>query len=562
VKILDEFLKGRWLYHDELFGLATNLVYVSGGKKLMNETMEEYNRLGITSYTDNNFKILTYLKVAMYPPQPIHEFSPFEEDQEYHDLISATKDIRGKIDIIQPVERIELAEAESKLKYHFDSILLTGEKGKIYIIKSATGIGKTQLYTSTSGITISIPTHQLKNEVSERMKVKYVTAPDPILFDDDSINQAMERYYLMGLPKKATAILYTIAEHEGTGRYSEHDVQSAKRYLLQLGELTTSNDVVITTHSRTFYSDYTHDTIIYDEDPLNHIIDIKQIQLSDLYQLNIQSKNIFHGELDSTIEYLEKCEPNVIVESPRHIIDLDELVKKATNSYLDSNVFEFFNSTYVMKDSVNSNLIHYVVKRNFPVDKKIIVMSASVPVYIYQQLYGDRVEVIDISDVKQQGSVIQHTKRSCSRNGLNRYVQLISDEVGDNPVITFKSFKHHFKNPVDEIHFGNCSGYDTMKGKNLAVVGTPHRNNVEYMLTGKVLGIDSTDTVMSFQNIDYNGFRFKFNCFDNEELRKIQLALIESDLVQAVGRARTLRTGAQVRLYSNFPLRISERFIY
>ena len=86
--------------------------------------------------------------------------------------------------------------------------------------------------------------------------------------------------------------------------------------------------------------------------------------------------------------------------------------------------------------------------------------------------------------------------------------------------------------------------------------------NIQYFLTAKVLGVDfkTTDTTMSHQKIEFNGFGFKFNCFDNEELRKIQLSLIESDLIQAVGRARTLRTSAHVDLYSNFPLRISDEF--
>ena len=179
-------------------------------------------------------------------------------------------------------------------------------------------------------------------------------------------------------------------------------------------------------------------------------------------------------------------------------------------------------------------------------------------------MFGDRIEVIDIRDVEQSGTISQYTKWSCSRNGLNRYVDTISKEVGDTPVITFKSFGHQFNNPVKEMYFGNCSGYDGMKGKDMAVVGTPHRNNIEYFLTAKVLGIDfrTTDTTMSHQKIEYNGFRFKFNCFDHEDLRNIQLSLIESDLVQAVGRARTLRTSAHVDLYSNFPLRLSDEFRY
>ena len=136
--------------------------------------------------------------------------------------------------------------------------------------------------------------------------------------------------------------------------------------------------------------------------------------------------------------------------------------------------------------------------------------------------------------------------------------------MGDKPVITFKAFKHHFNNPVEEMYFGNCSGYDTLMGKDIAVVGTPHRNNVEYFLTAKVLGIEfnTTDTTMTYQQVTHNGFKFKFNCFDNEDLRMIQFSLIESDLIQAIGRARTLRTNAKVEVYSNYPLRISDDFIY
>lgn len=67
---------------------------------------------------------------------------------------------------------------------------------------------------------------------------------------------------------------------------------------------------------------------------------------------------------------------------------------------------------------------------------------------------------------------------------------------------------------------------------------------------------------MSFNEISFNGFEFNFNCFINPELRPIQLALIQSDLIQAVGRARTLRTNAIVKVYSNFPLRDADEFIY
>jgi len=58
IKILDDFIKGKWLYHLELFGLATNLYYINGGLKFMNDTMNKHNKSGKTRYTDNNFGII------------------------------------------------------------------------------------------------------------------------------------------------------------------------------------------------------------------------------------------------------------------------------------------------------------------------------------------------------------------------------------------------------------------------------------------------------------------------------------------------------------------------
>jgi hypothetical protein len=191
-------------------------------------------------------------------------------------------------------------------------------------------------------------------------------------------------------------------------------------------------------------------------------------------------------------------------------------------------------------------------------------MSATIPIEFYHKLYSERkFECIDFRNVSQMGSIVQYTGRSCSRDGLFRYGEKISEEVGDKVAITFKDFKGIFQNSPEEIHFGNCSGYDDLKGQNIAVVGTPHRNNNEYFLLAKLMGVefDYHNSPFRYQKVQYNGFEFMFSTFDNEGLRNIQLLLIESDLVQAVGRARTLRYDCTVELYSGLPLHISDSFI-
>ncbi len=559
VKILDEFLNGIWLTHPELFGLATNLLPIEGGFQLMKKTMDKYNEEGLTRYTPNNFNIMPYVNKMKYFPSLIQSFSPYPEDSELYDIISATRDIRGHVEILDPIQKIKLKEAENQLKMKYEDVIKNGETGKIYLFQVPTAIGKTESLLDTMA-TIALPTNDLKNEIGERMRINCTRTPDQVTFENESINGKLQYYYSIGLPKKATGILYHMINPKYSNQYSPKDVQSANKFINELNGSTNSTETILTTHKRAFFTEFSHDTLIFDEDPINSLFEIKEMAISDMYELFLRSGK---KELKSIWEKLESATLSEIYTTPTFTFDMDELIDKVSSSSgIKSNVFEFFNSSYFRR--ANEKSIHYIISRELPINKKIIIMSATIPVYIYQQLFGERVEVIDIQDVEQIGTITQYTNRSCSRQGLNKYGEKIGEMLGDKPVITFKDLGHFFQNPIKEMYFGNCSGYDSMKGKDLAVVGTPHRNPVEYFLIAKVLGTNfkTSETTMTFVKIDYNGFRFKFKCFDNEELRNIQLALIESDLIQAVGRARTLRTSAHVDLYSNFPLKISDEFRY
>ena len=560
IKVLDEFLNGQWMSHPVLFGLATNLKYIKGGLKRMKDTMEYFNELGTTEYTPNNFAIFQSVKKTINNPMPIYKFSPYPEDDDLYDVVNATKDVRGHIEQLEPIEKIDLIDAEQQFKQELENVINNGDVNKIYIFRLATSLGKTEAITSVNA-TIALPTNCLKNELGDRMKVFCHITPDPIEFEDNTLNEKTKYFYSIGFPKKSLEIIKRVADPLNHQYYNDADVTKAIEYVAQ-NQLSYTDETLLTTHQRALFSKYINKTIIFDEDPLNSLIAIKQLKILDLFELNVICKK---EEIDLLIDILKSSVPSEIDTTPRCPIMVDELIETVSHHpNIDSNLFEFFKSSYFMKDAVDGNLIHYVVKKELPKDKKIIILSATIPIFIYQKLYGDRIEVVDITDVKQLGSVIQYTKKSCSRNSLYRYHESISQEVGEQPVITFKSTKQYFTNPVDEMHFGNCSGYDSLKGQNIAVVGTPHKNNVEYFLVAKMLGIEfnATQRNMTYKKTDYNGFRFKFNCFDNEDLRMIQLSLIESELIQAVGRARTLRTKAKVEVYSYFPLRISDEFIY
>lgn len=561
VKILDEFLNGKWLTHPELFGLSTNLIHIKGGRKLMKETMEFYNEEGLTEYTENNFNILPYVSKVGYPAIPIGQFSKCPEDEGLYDIVSATRTVRGQIKIVEEKNMISLTEAEIAFKNKFDDVISNGELGKVYLFSLPTAIGKTEILTSLENSIIASPTNDLKNEIAARMKTQHVVSPDQIIFENDSLNITMMYYYSIGLPQKAMELVYNVVSNGFI--YSSNDVQAAIDYISKNETCKTTDENIITTHRRALFCDYKHDTLVFDEDPLQSLLEIKNVRISDFIKLKTDNSRL-QNSISTITETLLSSEFQQVIQKPSFTIDTEDLIDLAISKDLNSNIFDFIGAAYFLRDLNDVDLFHYVVKRSLPETKKTIIMSATAPIEIYQKMLGDRLVVITLGDIKQKGKIIQYTKRSCSRNGLGQYINKISSEVGELPVITFKSFKSNFSNSVEEMHFGNCSGYDTLKGKDIAVVGTPHRNNIEYYLTGKALGIDFEiiQNGMSMNEISYNGFEFNFNCFNNEELRLIQLALIQSDLKQSVGRARTLRTNAIVKVYSNFPLRDADEFIY
>jgi hypothetical protein len=561
VKILKAFLNGEWLYHEQLFGLATNLLYIKGGQRLMKETMLKYNQQGITQYTENNFNIITYLKKIQYPAKPIHSFSPYPEDEDLHDLYSAVVEVRGSIEVLEPINRISLSEAEHQFKSKFGEVINKPADDRIYLFKLPTAIGKTELLTNVNA-TLAFPTHALKCEVEERMKVPFVSSPDALEFSDDTLNKRLQYYYAAGLFQKATAMIYGIANTTGGSLYDIKDIEQAHRYIEQLNSTQGSENTVLTTHARAMHLIHQHDTLIFDEDPLESILPIQKAQISDLVKIQLASKKLF-GKLNSYINTLTESPSGVALHMPPFPGEPEELIHCISTTNVNSNLIGLITSTFYIKDARDNNTLHYIQQIPLPSKKRIIILSATAPVEIYRVLYGNRLHVIELTDVEQQGTILQYTKQSCSRNAMQRYAPSLSEKVGNTPVITFKRFSSSFQNPVKGMYFGNCSGYDNLKGKDLAVVGTPHRNNVLYnLIAAEISGQPMSNAAMNYQKVEYNGFRFKFNCFDNPLLRNIQLSLIESDLLQAVGRARTLRTHATVHVFSNFPLRTSTKFIY
>ena len=130
-------------------------------------------------------------------------------------------------------------------------------------------------------------------------------------------------------------------------------------------------------------------------------------------------------------------------------------------------------------------------------------------------------------------------------------MEYLKERIGDDTVITFKAFEDMFDT---HYHFGAVEGLNCLEGKNISVVGLPNVDEVVYKLYGMAAGVNVENYSMRSMRVNYNGYSFEINSFDNMKLRTIQLWMLESLLEQAVGRARLLRFNCTVKVFARFPI--------
>lgn len=570
VKIFNDFLKGKTLSFLELFGIATSLHWYSGGAKFYRSTMEKFNEMGCTTYTFTEMAIISYVNKIKHLPLPLKNYSKYIEDARFTDLTYSVDIKKGFVAGSNNKEKVSLESAMRNSKAFLNKIIdkcsdPASEK-KIYILKGATGVGKTELITDIPNSIIAAPTNTLKEEIYKRMKIAAVATPDNICFNCSILQSEIEKLYFLGLHESAHSLIKKVSRSTAD-KYSDIDKIIAKSYLELSKKIETGKEGVpiITTHHRAAFQNFKKNILIFDEDPLDLFIPIGKLTLDDV--VNLKGSDPTSSELFNRIAKLcLSIEPGIVNKTYRfdcekapevHKIDMEG--KRIVND-----INGFLNSSYYYKDPLNPADIYYITKRPFPKDIDILIMSATASEWIYSLLLGERYgEVLDVSNVEHKGKILQDLYYSGSKTSIRGNLQKFKSIIKDDIVITHKEFASTFEKGVQEVYFGNCSGYDALKGKNITVLGTPHFPEVTYLLIAAVLGFDvnNMDKKMKRQQVERNGQQFLFTCFNDLNLRRIQLDLIEAQLIQAIGRARAVREDVVVKVFSNLPLYITTMYM-
>lgn len=556
--IYRRFVDGEWLYHYELVGVAMNMQIIEGGclkyKKIFNEHRGKHS-----SYSDKKENMVDYFKKNKYKAQPLSMFSNTENDMQYTrfvDVIIKNRDT--KYNIVKKIDNddyadncIEIEEAEQIFEIEMKKAQ-ESEENSIYIFNIPTGFGKTKFLKSLTNAYSCFYNHRVIDEITEGRdkNTYYRTYPVP-KFRDKKIEDRIKLLYNQRRFKKAREIIE-----------KNEDLCVEKQAFLNYkkNESTTflsDKPCYTTIHREANKHNPYFSTVYFDEDPINEIVKIESIDIKDLKKLNDKLRRNNIKKLSKVIERIINSKTSKVFETEKINFELDMIEEYIEGMNFD--IYSLLNSCayFIEEDKrTGKDSIYFINHNKLEDDCKYIIMSATPYVEYYKSIYGDRVKVVDLSSIKHKGQIYQYANRSYSKQSLNnKVIYSLNEKIGNMSVVTYKELKDKFQNPAS-CHFGNLLGSNELNNQEMAVVGINRFRNPYYILFAYIMGIEVENGYgMDNLLVEYNGYKFKFFTFIDENLRKVYLDITNNEIIQAVGRGRTLRDDNIVHLYSGFPMR-------
>lgn len=559
-RLYRDFVDGeKYYYYPQLFHLATNLINIEKGKSEFLSILKSSCNDDYEAYHKRNWGAIVNIMISMdYHPQGCCD-CPYEKECLHgKNMILTAKP--GKSTILQTTRKkyVTIEEAEKDLKNKFLQAVESENKG-VHIIKAQTGIGKTSLYLdfllheTNRKFLIAVPTHKLKMEVYRKAVskgIKNITYTPEIPVFMPEIQKKINHIYAIGAGKYALKMMSEIFEKMP----SEHtDYIALKNYLEELEVIKDFDRHIITTHDRLLLQNKNsklleNREVIIDEDIMRTMISTQSVDNKDiLWALNSGSfsckvvkklKNILTVNGYQKYDYREN-EP----------VELTEEVLSALEN-TEGNIPDLAESCYVYNDGKTTAFL----KKKWLPCEKVIVMSATAQAEIYRMLIHYSVYDYPCKMAEYMGKFMLYPKYTFSRHALleqDGIMDYLKNRIGDDVIITFKAFEEKFNT---EYHYGAVEGLNCLEGKNISVIGLPNVDELVYKLYGMVAGVNVDNYNMRSMRVEYNGYDFQINSFDNEKLRMIQLWILESLLEQAVGRARLLRFDCTVKVFARFPI--------
>ena len=571
-KLFREFENGgKKLSHEEMYGIATNLIQVDAGAarflKIRSGKTEFYD----VKKTDKWRHDLKYMKQNGYKPQCCDGFCPYKEECIHgKNILSTVHPQRGIMEKISGYrEEFYPLEEVQEDTYHAICEAYHASGNGIWVIKSMTSVGKTTSYLKLmqenpgDRFLIAAPTNLLKDEICGKarkmgMKVKKTPSLEQIKDEiPDKVWKHIGKLYKSGQYRSVHPFIYEILQKK--------NIPCLQEYMEEREALKSWEGSVITTHRYLLNMDEKrlreYDAVIIDEDIIfkSVIPNQREITVSKLEKLLKETTDRSLAKKIKRLLKHAKTQSCIGLESfeweNEETDGSDKLLPFDMPSFCRAEQF------YIRRESEEADLKKDTVTFLKPVsfkNVKYIMVSATADEEICEKYFKGRdVHFYECKRAEYQGELKQYPDKSMSRTCIANDPDIIQRlmerlHMDEEKVITFK------KENIGNLHFGNTEGSNTLEGQDILVVGTPYHAEFLYKLAALEMGaaFDENEK-MKPQAVTHNGYRFWFTTFENEYLRDIHFWMLESELEQAVGRARLLRNVCEVHLFSNFPLRQS-----
>lgn len=570
-----EFEDGeRGLHHNESYHLLCNLIFVESGSSrfinIMSKYPELYDRLEKWA---NDVK---RTKVAQKSPTMCDRYCPYcEECNHARNILTTAHPGRNMMepDPNYDVKYYSLEEAQNDVYEVIHKAYMQNDN-RIHIIKAQVGIGKSHSYlrimkeNPDERFLIAAPTNILKNELYKKAKAmgsNVCVTPSLEEIKDkipSKVWKKIQWLYKRGQHRSVALCLKKALENE--------DIPCLKEYIEQKERVKQSKGCLITTHRYMLTMDEKRlnefDTIIIDEDVIFKSIVTNQgeITLSALKKLRQDTLDprlrrrikelLTQAEVKSCVELVPfeyDIEEDTIVNDDKKSVPLDILSFCAARHFY---IRRAKNERNLKEDTVS------FLKPSILKDMKYIIVSATADEDICRQFFGPDRDVVfhECKQAQYMGKVLQYPDKSMSRSSIDNDKGIVRRlmehfNLDESHVITF------MKENIGFLHFGNTVGSNALEGQDILVVGTPYHADFLYKLIAFTLGYEfDEDEEMTPQVISWNGYRVRLNTYKNENLRKVHLWMMDSELNQAAGRARLLRHDCTVHVFSRFPIKQAE----
>ena len=337
-----------------------------------------------------------------------------------------------------------------------------------------------------------------------------------------------------------------------------------RRYLDNRLAFHASNYHEFTTRSRLMTFDIgtlaKHDTIFIDEDILMNCMIYSQIEIT------ISTLTKVLEQIDAGSRLAKKINAAFKAAAANAFFELPQIPYESANDTIsiraDIPSFCKAEKFFFKKKSEENNLLEnsppeesiiFFKPQNLHPNAKYIILSATADHKIYNYRFGEnRIEFYNCERARYIGTLNQYLDDTMSRDSMNKnpgIIDRIVKATGVEDIITFKKYERGYP------YFGKTTGIDSLKGKDLNVIGTPNYPPFVYKLFVHTLGFNHYENAnWNYRKVTHKGMKFKIMTFDEGAVRDVHFWILESELEQAVGRARLLRERCTVNVFSNYPL--------